>query len=208
MIAYEKQLDRDRMWALREGSMHFEKESAVHKTLLKITTRLTELGVPYAVVGGMAMFFHGYRRFTEDVDILVTPEGLKLIHEKLEGLGYLRPFAGSKHLRDQEFGVRVEFLVSGNYPGDGKSQPFAFPDPEQVSTEIQGISFLKLPTLIEMKLASGMTGAGRLKDLGDVEQMIRLLRLPEEFAAKLHPYVRDKFTELWQNVRRMPEEPG
>ena len=48
--------------------MHFEKESAVHQALRKITRRLEELGISYAIVGGMAMFLHGYRRFTEDVD--------------------------------------------------------------------------------------------------------------------------------------------
>src|SRR5437879_6717643 len=120
MVVYEDLLNRNLDWALREGSMHFEKDSAVHKTLQKITRRLDDLGIPYAVVGGMAMFFHGYRRFTEDVDLLVTREGLKVIHEKLEGLGYVPPFAGSKHLRDAEHGVRVEFLVAGEYPGDGK----------------------------------------------------------------------------------------
>src|ERR1700687_5656941 len=100
MVVYEDLLNHNLDWALREGSMHFEKESAVHKTLQKITRRLTELGIPYALVGGMAMFFHGYRRFTEDVDILVTPEGLKKIHDKLEGLGYVPNFPGSKQLRD------------------------------------------------------------------------------------------------------------
>src|SRR5271170_5120385 len=108
MIAYEQLLDRDVQWALREGSMHFEKESAVHKALEKITRRLDELGIPYAVVGGMAMFFHGYRRFTEDINLLVTAEGLKEIHRQLDGLGYLPPFKGSKHLRDAELGVRIE----------------------------------------------------------------------------------------------------
>ena len=72
MIAYEQLLSRDVGWALREGGMHFEKDSAVHKALRKITRRLEELGIPYAIVGGMAMFFHGYRRFTEDVDLLGT----------------------------------------------------------------------------------------------------------------------------------------
>lgn len=62
MIAYETRLDNDLNWALHEGSMHFEKESAVHKALVKITRRLADLGIPYAVAGGMAMFFHGYRR--------------------------------------------------------------------------------------------------------------------------------------------------
>src|SRR5229473_3144949 len=129
METYEQRLDRNFEWALREGSMHFEKGNAVHQALRKITGRLTQLGIPYALVGGMAMFFHGYRRFTDDVDILVTPEGLREIHRKLEGLGYLPPFTGSKHLRDTESGVKIEFLTTGDYPGDGKPKPIAFPNP-------------------------------------------------------------------------------
>src|SRR5262249_15226522 len=108
IVTYEQRLDSDLDWALREGSMHFEENSAVHKTLRKITRRLNELGIPYAVVGGMAMFIHGYRRFTEDVNLLVTRESLAEIHRQLEGLGYTPPFAGSKQLRDAEHGVRVE----------------------------------------------------------------------------------------------------
>src|SRR5579871_2589179 len=109
MVTYEQKLNRDTAWAFKEGGMHFEKDSAVHKTLRKVTRRLEELRIPYAVVGGMAMFFHGYRRFTEVVDILVTAEGLAEVHRQLEGLGYLPPFQGSKHLRDMEYGVKIEF---------------------------------------------------------------------------------------------------
>jgi hypothetical protein len=206
MITYEEKLDRDVAWALREGSMHFEKDSAVHKSLFKITKRLGELGIPYAVVGGMAMFFHGYRRFTEDVDILVTREGLQEIHAKLEGLGYTPPFPGSKQVRDAESGVRIEFLVSGEYPGDGKPKPIAFPNPTDAGTDINGISFLKLANLLELKLASGMTGAGRLKDLGDVQELIKTLDLTRELADQLHPFVRDKYMELWDGVRHGPED--
>src|SRR5438128_1099837 len=105
MVVYEQLLDRDPGWALREGSMHFEKGSAVHKTLEKIAHRLDELHVPYAVAGGMALFVHGYRRFTEDVAILVTREGLQEIHHALKGLGYVAPFSGSRNLRDADSGV-------------------------------------------------------------------------------------------------------
>src|SRR5260370_20083337 len=102
VTAYEKAIDRDPNWALREGSMHFEEKSSVQLALRKIVARLEELHVPYALVGGMALFQYGYRRFTEDVDILVTADGLKTIHEKLEGLGYVPPVTGSKQLRDNE----------------------------------------------------------------------------------------------------------
>ena len=49
MIAYETRLNQDRRWALREGSMHFERESAVYKSLEKIVRRLEGLGVPLSL---------------------------------------------------------------------------------------------------------------------------------------------------------------
>jgi len=206
MAVYEQLLNQDAHWALREGSMHFEKESAVHKALETIARRLDELQIPYAIAGGMAMFFHGYRRFTEDVDILVTPEGLAEIHRRLDGLGYVPPFTGSKNLRDTERGVRIEFLVTGGYPGDGKPKPVAFPDPAAVSIEIDGIDFLRLDSLVELKLASG-TEPSRLRDLADVQELIRILRLPREYAERLDPSVRPLFLERWAVVQNISDEP-
>jgi Uncharacterised nucleotidyltransferase len=204
IATYEERLNRDLNWALDEGSMHFDENNAVHRALRRITARLTELSIPHAVVGGMAMFFHGFRRFTEDVDILVTPAGLKEIHEKLEGLGYVPPFRGSKHLRDTELGVKIEFLVTGGFPGDGLPKPVSFPDPAKVATEINGMSFLNLSTLIELKLASGMTNPSRLKDLADVQELIRTLQLPKELSGQLNLFVRPKYEELWEAVAQGP----
>ena len=184
---YENQLDLNPRWALIEGSRHFEEKSAVFKALRKIAQRLNEIGVPYAVVGGMALFRHGFRRFTEDVGLLVSKKDLKLIHEKLEGLGYIPPHRLSKHLRDTELKVRIEFLTSGEYPGDGKVKPVAFPEPAAVSFESEGINYIKLPNLIELKLASGMTDVQRGKDLVDVSELIRLLNLPADYSEQLHP---------------------
>jgi hypothetical protein len=203
MIAYEQRLNQDAWWAFQEGSMHFEQGSAVHKTLVKIAQRLDELGIPYAIAGGMALFFHGYRRFTEDVDILVTHEGLHEIHARLVGLGYLPPFEGSKNLRDTESGVRIEFLVEGDYPGDGKPKPVAFPKPDVAGEVIAGVRCLRLAPLVELKLASGTT-PGRRKDLGDVQELIRLLHLPEDFAVQLNPMVQPLYRELWQEVQNSP----
>lgn len=195
--SYEQHLASDARWALNEGSKYFEGRSAVQDALHRIAKRLAELGIPHAVAGAMALFRHGYRRFTDDLGILVTREGLKQIHEQLEGRGYLQVFAGSKSLRDTELGVKIEFIVTGDYPGDGKPKPVAFPDPASVAVELEGIRYVNLTTLIELKLASGMTAPHRLKDLADVQEMIKALRLPREFAENLNPYVRDKFKELW-----------
>ncbi len=198
---YEELLNRDPRWALSEGSRHFEESSAVFAALHKITSRLKELGIPYTVVGGMALFRHGLRRFTEDVDLLVRRDDLKVVHDKLKGLGYLPPFAASKHLRDTELGVKIEFLTTGDFPGDGKPKPVSFPEPLSVSFEADGINYIHLPKLVELKLASGMTAPGRLKDLSDVLELIKILNLPIDFGSQLDASVRGKFQELWREAR-------
>ena len=55
MLTYEDHLSHDVAWALKEGSMHFERESAVYKTLQKLSQRLEQAGVSYALAGGMAL---------------------------------------------------------------------------------------------------------------------------------------------------------
>lgn len=186
--------------AIREVSRFFMKEGNVYRTLEKITRRLEELHIPYAIVGGMALVAHGYIRATVDVDILVTPEGLKIIHEKLEGLGYVPPFTGSKNLRDVETNTKIEFLVTGGFPGDGKPKPVAFPEPASSAVELEGRKYIRLASLVELKLSSGMTNIGRLKDLADVQELIRAIGLGAEFADSLNPYVREKYRELWRSV--------
>ena len=203
MITYEQQLDQNLRWAFQEGSMHFEKASAVHKALEKITRRLDELGIPYAVAGGMALFFHGYRRFTEDIDLVFTVEGLKKFHEQLIGLGYASAFPGArKRLRSTRDGVRIDVIASGEYPGDGKPKPVRFPNPLEASVEIDGVRFATLEKLIELKLASGMTAPDRLKDLADVQELIKIRGLSRPFAEKLNPYVREKYLELLEAVQK------
>jgi len=60
-------------------------------------------------------------------------------------------------LRNMQTGVGIDFLLTGQFSGDGKPKPVAFPHPSAVATEIDGIRYVSLPTLINLKLASGMT---------------------------------------------------
>jgi len=186
--------------ALQEAAKFFMHTDPVHRSLRAIAARLAEMGIPYAVAGGMALVAHGYDRTTVDVDILLTAEGHAKARGQLDGLGYVPVFQGSKNLRDTQTGVRIEFLISGQFPGDGKPKPIAFPDPASVAINIDGISYLGLEKVIELKLASGMTNPGRLKDLADVQEVIRTLKLGKDFETKLDPYVRAKFAELRQAV--------
>ena len=200
VIAYEDLLNSDFELALREGDMFFQGEGKVQTTLGRIAQRLQELGVDYAIAGGLCLARHGFRRFTEDVDILVTPEGLQQIHTALEGLGYVRPFTASKNLRDAETGVRIDFIVSGQYPGDGKPGPIAFPNPSTVAKEIDGIRYVDMVPFVELKLASGQA-SHRAQDLHDVQQLIRIVPLSRELAEKLHPSLRDAYLQKWDDAQ-------
>jgi hypothetical protein len=208
VLPYESRLALDRRWDMDEADRHFQRNSLAFKTMRKIGRRLDSIDVPYAVAGGMAVDAHGFRCVRNNVDILVSHEGLETIHETLDGVGYVRPSTGSKYLRDAEDGVRIMFLIAGEFPGDGKPKPVAFPEPERVSVAIDGILYLSLPKLVELKLASGMTGGlRRLKDFVDVIALIKARRLPIQFADELNPYVHDKYLELWQGIQDSPVGP-
>jgi len=178
------------------------KRGSIYDTLTKVTRRLREEKIDYAVVGAMALSAHGFRRFTEDVDLLTTPEGLDAIHQRLVGRGYVPAFPGArKKLRDTQTGVSVDFITSGEYPGDGKPKPVKFPEPREASVEREGYSVITLPKLVELKLVSGST-PGRRKDIGDVEQLIRVLELPRDFGEQLDPYVREDYYRTWDDVAK------
>jgi hypothetical protein len=201
MLTYEQKLNADLRWALDEGSMHFSESNQVHDTMRRLTARLRELGISHAVVGGMAMFAHGFRRFTEDVDLVVTREAMNRIKQELEGLGYTSPVGTTTKLRDTQTGVRIAFLITGGFPGDGKPKSVSFPDPKDVAVEIDGIDYINLPTLLNLKLASGVSASHRAKDIGDAQELIKVLSLPRDFSEKLDSFVRPKFLELWDGAQ-------
>jgi predicted nucleotidyltransferase len=70
--------------------VHYADESMnVFFEFHKIVQKLEAEGVRYAVVGGVAMAFHAYARFTRDIDILIANDGLTKIQEILEKEGYV-----------------------------------------------------------------------------------------------------------------------
>jgi hypothetical protein len=182
-------------------------EGSLNKTLARITGDLKTHGIDYMVIGAVALLAHGYPRLTEDIDLVLTPEGLEAFHRELIGPGYLPAFPGArKRLRSTRDGIIIEVMTTGEYPGDGKPKPVSIPDPSAASTEIDGVRFVTLEKLIELKLASGMTAPHRLKDLADVQELIKFRNLQKDFAERLDPYVRDKFLELYEAVEQGPKD--
>src|SRR5216684_318056 len=158
-----------------EGLRFFRGLGMANDALRRLITDLAAHGIDYNVIGAVALNQHGYRRFTEDIDLLLTKEGLERFREELVGLGYRPAFEGSrKQFRATEGNVRVEIVTTGEYPGDGLPKPVRFPDPADVAIEIDGIKTITLEKLVELKLASGMSAPHRLKDLADVQELIKV----------------------------------
>lgn len=184
---------------LQEASRFYMSQGDVYTTLRKLTGRLDDEHIPYALIGGMALAAHGFVRMTQDVDILLTVQGLALFRERLVGRGYVAAFPGAlKSFRDTESRVRLEIITTGEFPGDGKPKRVSFPDPSTASADRDGIRVITLEKLIELKLASGMTAPHRLRDLADVQDLIQALHLPVDFADRVDASVRGKFRELWR----------
>jgi hypothetical protein len=174
----------------------FMTTSKVHRALAKLTQLLDEAAIPYAVVGAMALNEHGYRRVTEDVDVLLTPDGLAAFQAAWLGRGYVARTPGSRGMRDTENDVAIDVLLSGEFPGDGKPKSVSFPDPS-IATSGTRVRVLPLAALLELKLASGISAPHRLRDLADVLEVIRVRKLPRDFRDGLDRSVRAKFDELW-----------
>ncbi len=192
--------------AYQEGLRFFMGEGTLNETLRRVAKDLENRGIEYSVIGAIALNSHGYRRFTEDIDLLLTREGLKKFQNELVGLGHCPAFEGAtKKFRTMQENVTVEIITSGEFLGDGKPKPVVFPNPQDVSVEIDGIKTVNLETLIELKLASGMTAPHRLKDLADVQEIVKIKCLTAEFAEKLNPFVREKFLELQKAVAESEE---
>jgi hypothetical protein len=203
----DRAIDRRFEQALERAEDFFMKTGKVHRAMLELARRLDDAGIPYAIAGAMALNAHGYERVTTDVDILLTREGLARFKALNLGRGYVEIFKGSKGIRDTENDVPIDILITGEFPGDGHPKPVAFPDPAVLASEGEQFRIVPLNALLELKLASGMTAPDRLKDLADVLEVIRVLRLSESFAERLNPYVREKYLELWRASQTGGERP-
>lgn len=189
---------------LKEATRFFMNDSDPHRAADALATRLRDLGIDYAIAGALALGYHGHRRVTVDVDVLISKEGLAKLKEHWLGRGYVENFPGSKGIRDTEHGVKIDFLVAGDFPGDGKPKPVAFPDPAKARIEGPRFAVIPLETLVELKLASGITNPNRLKDLADVQELIKSAKLPRALGAGLNEFVRAKYHELW-DIAQTPD---
>lgn len=102
--SYESELEKSFDVVLDEADELYEGQGRLRKTYERLAKRLDESGISYSLVVGYALILHGVRRFTEDIDLLVSDKSLSKLHEGLLGSGYVRVNSDKSNIRDVETG--------------------------------------------------------------------------------------------------------
>jgi hypothetical protein len=61
----------------------------LYTELLELIDALERAAVDYALCGGIAVAFHGYPRFTKDIDLLVREQDLARVKQAVRPLGFI-----------------------------------------------------------------------------------------------------------------------
>jgi hypothetical protein len=127
--------------------------------------------VKYLIVGGYAVGFHGYPRYTKDLDIwiLVSEENAEYILAALNQFGF-----GSMDLKREDFLNPENFIQLGYPPNridlvmscDGLEFESSYQSKITIEADGIEINFIDLDNLRKNKLASG-----RPQDLADLDNL-------------------------------------
>ncbi len=158
---------RDR---LKEIDMFFQGKDPVHQTMRRLARRLQKAGIDYAIVGGMAVNAHRYRRTTGNVDFLMNGLGFAEFRRRFVDKNYVGVRGRPLRFRDRVSGITIDILVTGLFPGSGEPGPIAYPEPEKVSETIDTYQVVDLKTLVELKLAApALSGFWRCRGANSVQ---------------------------------------
>lgn len=169
-----------------EAILMLEHRGEVLATARRVSAILRDARIDGAIIGGIAVFLHGYARTTRDVDVFVKGE-LQLASNAMTNAG-LRYDASSREFR------------SGQVPVQLVDETIAQPAP-QSRTEIDGVLTIGLADLINLKLRSGTKNIARSQDIADVVGLIRANKLSGEFTSKLDKSVRAEFRKLVKAIK-------
>jgi hypothetical protein len=186
------------------GDPRDPKNSGMMEVVRRFHALAMARGLPYCVIGGMAVIRNGYPRTTMDIDILT----LKSDWEKLLPIEGEIKSDGPENCVDAKTGVTLDILFSD----DDWQMVMSMPDPRKVGEydEELGANFISLHDLVQLKAAVYMSklqeqGANVAhKDGSDVFELIRR-NLPK-FSSKIiqgyHPAVKKHCMDAFKDALR------
>jgi hypothetical protein len=143
----------------------------LEKDLREFVELLNALNVRYMVVGAFAVAYHGYPRYTGDIDLFIdrSAENAKQIVNAIEQFGF-----GDLGLSAEDFFQEDQVIQLGVAPNridlltflSGVSFQDAWATREQA--EIDGLS---VPMISKEMLKRNKAASGRSQDLADLEHL-------------------------------------
>ena len=152
--------------------------------IIEVARRLQKT-VDAPVLGGLAVFLHGYLRSTIDLDFYTDDRVRTDVQLRAGGARW--DTNHREHVLDD---VRIHTVT----PEDAEHIV------ERTSV-IDGVRVVSLKDLITIKLRCGIKNIHRGKDVGDVIELIRAVPLDKRFAGKLPSDLRAEFKKLVDGVR-------
>jgi hypothetical protein len=174
----------------------------VDQALPAVRRLLESAGVPFKVVGGLAVIHHGYPRTTVDVDLLVEAGSRERIDARLEPFGFARETP--HRLRHRATGVAVHLLVAGEPMPRPGGPPY--PSPESLPSSPADPAVVSLGALVRLKLL-----ADRHQDRADVVALLKGLEeraYLELEAAVEPPELRHRLVKLRRDALEEASWPG
>jgi len=135
---------------------------------------LNQNKVKYLIVGGYALAYHGYPRYTQDIDfwILTNLENANNLLKVLKEFGF-----SSLNISKEDLTTQGNIIQLGYPPNridilteiDGVAFEEAYPSRVEVELEGEKMYLINLDYLMQNKAASG-----RLQDKADLEQLEKI----------------------------------
>jgi len=191
------------------AALLFEAEPLVHPDVLEAYEQairvLRKARIPYRETG-IALNFYGAGRPTKDVDLIVKRtdwsraiRALGRIATDQPGIRFGLPGEPEPGLAVVgPHGVPIEVWPEGTTHEQiakirGMQKARAHPA-GKLGFSMRGDAVV---SLVNNKLASYLSAKDRLRDAADVQSLIKRLRLPRGFAARLAPEVRAAYRRVW-----------
>ena len=114
--------------------------------------------IPHAVIGGLAVCLHGYKRDTRDVDLLVRQKDWDRIWKELSSKGFVKQ---NKTELLSPKGVKVSLRIGGEKPQESEA---SLPDPAESKFHTKFADLPEVPVfgdlleLMKHKLECGILG--------------------------------------------------
>ncbi|HSL54982.1 MAG TPA: hypothetical protein VK868_11335 [Pyrinomonadaceae bacterium] len=132
---------------------------------------LNALKVRYIVVGAFALAYHGYPRYTGDIDLFIerSPENAQAILNAIQQFGF-----GDLGLSFEDFLQEDQIIQLGVAPNRIDLLTFlsGVEFQEAWATRVQGeIAGLSVPFISKELLKKNKAASGRLQDIADLEHL-------------------------------------